>query len=72
MIPCSLRGMSLRIFTEHQGFGVPFPALGTRYHLLEDQLAILHGTWSASETTPTHRARRPGRVPVGSTGRFGI
>jgi F420-dependent oxidoreductase-like protein len=33
---------------EHQAFGVPFPALGTRYDLLEDQLAILHGTWSAS------------------------
>ncbi len=32
---------------EHQAFGIPFPALGARYDLLEDQLAILHGTWSA-------------------------
>jgi F420-dependent oxidoreductase-like protein len=30
---------------EHQAFGVPFPPLGTRYDLLEDQLAILHGVW---------------------------
>lgn len=32
---------------EHQAFGIPFPPLGTRYDMLEDQLAILHGTWSA-------------------------
>jgi len=32
---------------EHRAFGLPFPALGTRYDLLEDQLAILHGAWSA-------------------------
>src|SRR5580704_14086225 len=37
---------------EHQAFGVPFPPLGTRYDLLEDQLAILHGVWgSPPETT---------------------
>ncbi|HEY5024361.1 MAG TPA: LLM class flavin-dependent oxidoreductase [Acidimicrobiales bacterium] len=33
---------------EHEAFGVPFPPLGARYDLLEDQLAILHGTWSSS------------------------
>jgi len=32
---------------EHHAFGVPFPPLGVRYDLLEDQLAILHGTWTA-------------------------
>lgn len=32
---------------EHQAFGVPFPPVGTRYDLLEDQLAILHGAWTA-------------------------
>jgi F420-dependent oxidoreductase-like protein len=32
---------------EHQAFGVPFPPLGIRYDLLEDQLAILHGVWSS-------------------------
>jgi alkanesulfonate monooxygenase SsuD/methylene tetrahydromethanopterin reductase-like flavin-dependent oxidoreductase (luciferase family) len=32
---------------EHLAFGLPFPPLGTRYDMLEDQLAILHGTWSA-------------------------
>jgi alkanesulfonate monooxygenase len=32
---------------EHQAFGIPFPPLGVRYDLLEDQLAILHGTWTA-------------------------
>jgi len=31
---------------EHQAFGIPFPPLGTRYDMLEDQLAVLHGTWS--------------------------
>ena len=33
---------------EHDAFGVPFPpALGRRYDLLEDQLAIFHGVWAA-------------------------
>jgi F420-dependent oxidoreductase-like protein len=36
---------------EHQAFGVPFPDLGGRYDLLEDQLAILHGAWSAPPGT---------------------
>jgi F420-dependent oxidoreductase-like protein len=32
---------------EHEAFGLPFPALGDRYNLLEDQLAILAGAWRA-------------------------
>jgi alkanesulfonate monooxygenase SsuD/methylene tetrahydromethanopterin reductase-like flavin-dependent oxidoreductase (luciferase family) len=32
---------------EHQAFGLAFPPIGARYDLLEDQLAILHGVWSA-------------------------
>jgi len=32
---------------EHQAYGMPFPAVGARYDLLEDQLAILHGVWTA-------------------------
>ena len=32
---------------EHDAFGVPFPAVRDRYDRLEDQLAILHGIWSA-------------------------
>src|ERR1700689_3412256 len=32
---------------EHQAFGIPFPPLGTRYDMLEDQLAVLHGTGAA-------------------------
>lgn len=32
---------------EHEAFGLPFPELGARYDLLEDQLAILTGLWSA-------------------------
>jgi alkanesulfonate monooxygenase SsuD/methylene tetrahydromethanopterin reductase-like flavin-dependent oxidoreductase (luciferase family) len=31
---------------EHRAFGIPFPAVASRYDLLEDQLEILHGTWS--------------------------
>jgi F420-dependent oxidoreductase-like protein len=33
---------------EHEAFGLPFPDLAERYTLLEDQLAILAGAWSAS------------------------
>jgi F420-dependent oxidoreductase-like protein len=32
---------------EHTAYGLPFPRLGRRYDLLEDQLAVLHGVWSA-------------------------
>ncbi|HEX3706751.1 MAG TPA: TIGR03560 family F420-dependent LLM class oxidoreductase [Mycobacteriales bacterium] len=32
---------------EHEAFGMPFPDIAERYSLLEDQLAILAGTWSA-------------------------
>ena len=30
---------------EHRQLGLPFPAIGERADLLEDQLAILHGLW---------------------------
>jgi alkanesulfonate monooxygenase SsuD/methylene tetrahydromethanopterin reductase-like flavin-dependent oxidoreductase (luciferase family) len=36
---------------EHEAFGIPVPALGARYDLLEDQLAILRGTWSTPPGT---------------------
>jgi alkanesulfonate monooxygenase SsuD/methylene tetrahydromethanopterin reductase-like flavin-dependent oxidoreductase (luciferase family) len=32
---------------EHLAFGLPFPSGRERYDLLADQLAILHGVWSA-------------------------
>jgi F420-dependent oxidoreductase-like protein len=32
---------------EHDAYGLPFPTDRVRYDLLEDQLAILHGVWSA-------------------------
>jgi F420-dependent oxidoreductase-like protein len=32
---------------EHTAYGLPFPPLGRRYDLLEDQLAVLKGVWSA-------------------------
>jgi F420-dependent oxidoreductase-like protein len=32
---------------EHAAYGLVFPPPGRRYDLLEDQLAILHGVWSA-------------------------
>jgi alkanesulfonate monooxygenase SsuD/methylene tetrahydromethanopterin reductase-like flavin-dependent oxidoreductase (luciferase family) len=34
---------------EHEAYGLPFPPIATRYDLLEDQLAILHGAWSAPD-----------------------
>ena len=33
---------------EHRDFGLAFPELGTRFDMLEDQLAILHGVWAAA------------------------
>ena len=33
---------------EHEAFGLAFPAVGARYDLLEDQLGILHGAWTAA------------------------
>jgi len=36
---------------EHVAFGLPFPPVGVRYDLLEDQLAILHGVWSTPAGT---------------------
>jgi F420-dependent oxidoreductase-like protein len=32
---------------EHRDYGLPFPPARDRYDLLEDQLEILHGVWSA-------------------------
>ena len=31
---------------EHTQLGIPFPPLGTRYDMLEEQLAIIHGLWT--------------------------
>src|ERR1700733_6365052 len=36
---------------EHRTYGLNFPAVGARYDLFEDQLAILHGLWSAPPGT---------------------
>ncbi|MBA3302443.1 MAG: LLM class flavin-dependent oxidoreductase, partial [Acidimicrobiia bacterium] len=33
---------------EHRAYGIPFPALGERFDVLEEQLAIITGLW----TTP--------------------
>ncbi len=32
---------------EHEAYGIPFPPTTERYDRLEDQLAVLHGAWSA-------------------------
>ena len=61
---------------EHVAYGIPFPPLGQRYNMLEDQLALLHGIWSAPpgakaelrgetanfsvEADPLRPAQRPG------------
>jgi len=43
---------------EHTAFGLPFPELGRRFDLLEDQLAVLHGAWTAPEgATFTYEGR---------------
>ena len=33
---------------EHAKFGIPFPPTGDRFEMLEEQLAILEGTWKTS------------------------
>jgi F420-dependent oxidoreductase-like protein len=43
---------------EHRAYGLPFPPVSSRYDLFEDQLAILHGVWSAPPgTTFEHTGR---------------
>ncbi len=42
---------------EHDAYGLPFPPAGDRYDLLADQLAILHGVWTATGDTFEHRGR---------------
>jgi F420-dependent oxidoreductase-like protein len=31
---------------EHRQLGIPFPAIGERYDMLEEELAIIHGLWT--------------------------
>ena len=38
--------------TEHTAYGIPFPSLGDRFTMLEEQLAIITGMWSAPQGTP--------------------
>jgi len=43
---------------EHDAYGLPFPPPVARYDLLEDQLSILHGVWSAQPSeTFEHRGK---------------
>ncbi len=34
---------------EHRQLGLPFPDTGTRFEMLEEQLAILHGLWTEAD-----------------------
>jgi F420-dependent oxidoreductase-like protein len=34
---------------EHAQLGIPFPPLGERYDMLEEELAIIHGLWTESD-----------------------
>jgi F420-dependent oxidoreductase-like protein len=61
---------------EHEAYGIAFPPVGERYKVLEDQLALLQGIWSAPagekmelrgrtatfslEADPLRPAQRPG------------
>ena len=49
---------------EHTAFGIPFPELGGRYDVLEDQVAILHGVWSAPEGSTFEHQGRTGAVAI--------
>jgi len=35
--------------TEHDAYGIPFPPLGERFEMLEEQLAIMTGMWAARD-----------------------
>ena len=35
--------------TEHVAYGIPFPGLGDRFAMLEEQLAIITGLWATAE-----------------------
>jgi len=37
---------------EHAAYGIPFPDLGQRFEMLEEQLAIITGLWLAPDTEP--------------------
>ena len=35
--------------TEHAAYGIPFPSLGERFDILEEQLAVITGLWGTAE-----------------------
>jgi alkanesulfonate monooxygenase SsuD/methylene tetrahydromethanopterin reductase-like flavin-dependent oxidoreductase (luciferase family) len=49
---------------EHEAFGLPFPELKARYDLLEDQLELLHGLWSAASGATVEISGRTGSFSV--------
>ena len=49
---------------EHDAFGLSFPEPGARYDLLEDQLAILHGAWSAAPNSTYEFSGKTCRVRI--------
>jgi alkanesulfonate monooxygenase SsuD/methylene tetrahydromethanopterin reductase-like flavin-dependent oxidoreductase (luciferase family) len=49
---------------EHAAFGLPFPGAPERYDLLEDQLAILTGAWTAPAGTTFDHVGRTGSVQI--------
>jgi F420-dependent oxidoreductase-like protein len=49
---------------EHRAFGMPFPAIGARYDLLEDQLDVLDGVWSAPPGATFELTGRTGSVTI--------
>jgi alkanesulfonate monooxygenase len=49
---------------EHEAFALPFPDLADRYNLLEDQLAVLHGMWSAGSGETFHHSGPTATVSI--------
>ena len=41
---------------DHEQLGLPFPSIGERADLMEDQLAILHGLWTRARWLDVRRA----------------
>ena len=49
---------------EHEAYAIAFPPTRTRYDLLEDQLAILHGAWGAPAGSTFELTGRTGSVRI--------
>lgn len=58
---------------EHRQLGIPFPDIGERYSMLEEQMAVIHGLWTEPDGWTHDGPRWPvgGSMQHGAIGRAG-